>query len=263
MSVACFDLGVSRHAHRHRDLERQVLARLRRLERSIGDDLERLRIDASATKAAVARVAGVDRTFYGRMESGEAHPSLESLVAAATAMGAEVSIRLYPGRGPRLTDRHSARMIEVILRALAPVWQPHLEVGVVRPVRGFIDAVFERRDKPLLVVAECESMLPRLEQQIRRAADKAQAVISSDLVGPGRHPDVSRLLILRSTERTRVLARTFEATLRAAYPARTRDAVESLRTGSPWPGNAVIWMRIEGQRVDLLEGPPRGVALGR
>jgi DNA-binding XRE family transcriptional regulator len=254
---------VPRDIPRDRQIERQVQARLRRLERTIGEDLERLRIDTAATKAEVARIAGLDRTFYGRVESGRAHPSLESVIAVATAMGADLSVRLYPGRGPRLTDRHAARMVEVILQDLAPVWRPHLEVGVLRPVRGFIDVVFERRDHPLLVVTEFESWLPRLEQQIRWAAEKADAVASSDLVGPGPAPPVSRLLVLRSTERTRSLARTFEATLRAAYPARTRDATDSLRTGSEWPGHAIIWIRIDGDRVDILEGPPRGVRVGR
>jgi DNA-binding XRE family transcriptional regulator len=254
---------VPRDIARDRRIERQVSARLRRLERSVGHDLERLRMDAAATKAEVARIAGIDRSFYGRMESGDAHPSLESVIAVATAMGADVSVRLYPGRGPRLTDRHSARMIEAALQGLAPVWLPHLEVGVVRPVRGFIDAVFERRDQSLFVITEFESSLPRLEQQIRWAAEKAGAITSSDLVGPGLPPQVSRLLVLRSTETTRSVARTFETTLRTAYPAPSRDALDSLRTGSRWPGDAIIWVRIEGDVVDLLYGPPRGVRVGR
>ena len=252
-----------RDVPRDRQTARIVISRLRRLERSIGDDLERLRIDASASKADIARAAGVDRTFYGRIEAGSAHPSLESLVAIATALGADLSIRLYAGRGPRLTDRHAARMIENTIRQLAPVWRPHLEVHVTRPVRGFIDAVFERRDQPLFVVTEFESMLPRLEQQIRWAAEKAAALASTDLIFPGPPPNISRLLVLRSTERTRALARAFESTLRAAYPCSTTEAVESLRTGSPWPGGAIVWMRIEGDTVELLDGPPRGVRVGR
>lgn len=244
-------------------MERDIRARMRRLERTLGDDLERLRIDVAATKADVARAAGIDRTFYGRIEAGMAHPSLDSLVAIATAMGADLRIRLFPGRGPRLTDRHQARMIEVTIRELAQVWRPHLEVPVVRPVRGFIDAVFERRDHPVFVVAEFESTLPRLEQQIRWANEKAMALSSSDLVGPGPSPTVSRLLVLRSTERTRSLARRFESALRTAYPAVTRDAVESLRTGTRWPGDSIVWVRIDGDEVELLDGPPRGVRLGR
>ena len=47
-----------------------VSGRLRRLGRTLGDDIERIRIDTSATKAEVARVAGIGRTFYGRIEAG-------------------------------------------------------------------------------------------------------------------------------------------------------------------------------------------------
>ena len=79
---------------RERRVEREVQARLRRLERSIGNDLERLRIDTGVSKAAVAREAGVDRTFYGRIEAGSAHASLESLVAVAIAMGADEGVLL-------------------------------------------------------------------------------------------------------------------------------------------------------------------------
>jgi transcriptional regulator with XRE-family HTH domain len=248
---------------RRPSIEREVQRRLRLVARSIGDDVQRIRIGAAASQAIVSSEAGIDRSHMTRIEAGSARPSLETLIAIATALGADVSIRLYPGSGPRLIDRHSARMIEVLLRELAPVWQPHLEVGVFRPVRGFIDTVLERRDTDLLVVAEFESALPRLEQQIRWAAGKAAAIGSSDLVGAGPEPRVSKLLVLRSTEATRSLARTFEMTLQAAYPASTRDAVLSLRTGSRWPGDAVIWVRIDGDRVELLDGPPRGVGLGR
>jgi transcriptional regulator with XRE-family HTH domain len=244
-------------------VDRAIQRRLRDLARSIGADIARIRTEIGASQAAVGREAGIDRSHVTRIEAGRAHPSLESLIAIATAMGADVSVRLYPGRGPKLADRHSARMIECTLRELAPIWTPHLEVRVDRPVRGYIDVVFERRDRPLLVATEYESMLPRLEQQIRWAAEKAAAVASSDLVGPGPPPAISKLLVLRSTERTRALARTFDSILETAYPARTRDAVDSLRTGSSWPGAAVVWIRIEGDHVELLDGPPRRVGVGR
>lgn len=252
-----------RDIDRGRAIEREVRSRLRRLERRVGEDALRLRTDAGTTKARVASVAGVDRTFLGRIESGDAHPSLETLVAIATAMGAEVSIRLYAGSGPRLTDRHQARMEEAVLRRLAPVWRPHLEVPVWRPARGVADGVFERLDTPLLVVAEFMSTIPRLEQQLRWSAEKAASIASSELVGDGPVPPVSRLLVLRSTAATRDVTRRFELTLRTAYPARAADAIKSLTVGAAWPGDAIVWVRIDGDDVDLMDGPPRGVTLGR
>jgi transcriptional regulator with XRE-family HTH domain len=242
---------------RSRTMQRTVEAQLDRVVRRLADDLSRTRSDAGATMTAVAERAGLHRAQIGRIERAKTRPSLETLVACATALGAEVSIRIYTGRGPRLTDRHQARMVECLLREIHPLWRARLEVPVPRPVRGVVDAVLTRRDAPLLVIGEFQSTLPRLEQQLRWMAEKADALASAEGVL------ASRLLVLRSTEATRSIAREFESTLRVAYPARTRDATESLRRGEPWPGDSIIWIRIDGDRVDLLDGPPRGVALGR
>lgn len=113
------------------------------------------------------------------------------------------------------------------------------------------------------MIAEFMSTITRLEQQLRWSAEKAASIGSSDLVTDGAVPAISRLLVLRSTFATRRIASQFEATLRTAYPARSRDAVRSLTEGGPWPGDAIIWVRIEGDVVELLDGAPRGVAVGR
>jgi len=236
---------------------------MRALRRSIGVDIERMRTDAATTLANLASVAGIDRSFVGRVEAGLANPSLETLTALAVALGADLTVRFYPGSGPRLTDRHQSRMIETVLRRLAPCWRPHVEVPVSRPFRGVIDLVLERSTERLLIVSEAYSAIARLEQQVRWSADKAASIASSRIVTPGEDWTTSRLLILRSTAANRDLARSFEATLRAAYPARTRDAVSALADGEPWPGDAIVWIRIDGDRTELMGGPPRGVSLGR
>jgi transcriptional regulator with XRE-family HTH domain len=242
---------------------REAERRLRALRRSIGTDVARLRTDAPSSISHLAHTAGIDRTYVGRIEAGDAKPSLEVLVALAIALGADLSVRFYPGTGPRLTDRHQARMIEAVLRRLTPDWTPHLEVAVSRPSRGVIDIVRERPTHGLLVVGEAYSAVARLEQQIRWSSEKAASIASSNLVVPGPAWTVSRLLILRSTASNRDLARSFTATLQAAYPARSNDAVAALVEGREWPGDAIVWVRIEGERVELLDGSPRGVPVGR
>jgi transcriptional regulator with XRE-family HTH domain len=243
-------------------IDRTIKRRHRETVRSFGQDALRLRTDAGATQGQVSDLAGIDRSHYSRIEAGTANASVETLVAISAALGADISVRLYPGTGPRLTDRHQARMVETLLRSLSDDWRPHVEVPVSRPARGVIDVVLERRASRLLVATEAYSELRRLEQQIRWSADKASSLGSSDLVGPGYEFTPSRLLVLRSTATTRQLAREFEATLRAAYPARTADVVAAIRDGAEWPGPGIVWIRIEGDRVELLDGPPRGVPLG-
>lgn len=252
-----------RDVPRAREVQRQVGARVRRLQRTLGDDLGRLRIDAGASQAAVARAAGVDRSFYGRIERGIAHPSLETLIALAAVLGGDVSLRIYGGSGHRLTDRHQARMVEALVASLGAIWRAHLEVPVWRPVRGVIDAVLARPDDPRLIIGEIQSTLPRLEQSLRWFAEKCDSIGSADLVGDRPTPPTSRLLVLRSTAATREIARRFESTLCIAYPASTAAAVRALTQGGPWPGDAIVWVRIEGDAVELLAGPPRGVSVGR
>jgi hypothetical protein len=154
-------------------------------------------------------------------------------------------------------------MIEAVLRSLAPVWTPHVEVPVQRPVRGVIDLVLEHREDGLFVATEAYSDIGRLEQQVRWSMEKASALARSDLATRGPEALVSRMLILRSTQATRDLARRFEATLSVAYPARTSELISSLRNGTAWPGAGIAWIRIKGERVELLDRPPRNVRLGR
>jgi hypothetical protein len=98
---------------------------------------------------------------------------------------------------------------------------------------------------------EVHSDLRRVEQQLRWAAEKSDALPSSRIwavVTPagGLTPPVSRLLVLRSTARTRSLAREFRATLAAAYPADPGDVLEGLADAAvPWPGNGLLWSRVE------------------
>lgn len=244
-------------------IERAVRHRHRETIRLVGRDLRRIRTDSGATQGQVSSLAGVDRSHYSRIEAGMANASVETLIAISTALGADLAIRLYPGSGPRLTDRHQARMVEALLRSLGSDWRPHVEVPVSRPARGVIDVVLERPAMRLLVATEAYSELRRLEQQIRWSADKAASLVSSQLVHNRFEPAVSTLLVLRSTATTRQLARQFEATLHAAYPASTSNVLAALRDGAEWPGPGIIWIRIEGERVDILDGPPRGVPVGR
>jgi transcriptional regulator with XRE-family HTH domain len=249
--------------HRRPGIERRAVQQVRNLSRSLGRDLLQLRNDAGATHGRVAALAGIDRSHYSRIEAGTAMPSLDALASIATALGADVSIRLFAGAGPRLTDRHQARMVETLIRSLDQVWRPHVEVPVTRPVRGVIDVVLEHRVSGLLVATEVYSDLRRLEQEIRWSMEKAASLGSSTLVRAGSEPAVSTLLVLRSTATMRRLAREFESTLRVAYPARTTDALSSISSGHAWPGPSIIWIRIDAERVAMLHGPPRNVRLGR
>lgn len=94
---------------------------------------------------------------------------------------------------------------------------------------------------------------------MRRAAEKTEAVrVQADPAAT-----VSTLLLVRSTTSTRAVVSTYSSTFAAAFPARSADAVEALAGNAAWPGAAIVWSRFELGRAAILDGPPRGVRVGR
>ena len=239
---------------------REVGRRRRDLCRAIGTQVRALREDAGLSQAAVARAAGIDRAHLSRLEQGNTGVSLDVLVSLGGVLGAELGVRLFPGAGPRVRDRFQAPIVEALLRLLGPGWLARPEVPIREPVRGVIDLVLESDDGSTLIACEVQSELRRLEQLIRWSALKAQGLGAAR----GRADEPSTLLIIRSTVATRDVARQFERTLGAAYPAAAADAYRSLTSdGSAWPGSAILWARVDAGRPTILERPPRGVAIGR
>jgi transcriptional regulator with XRE-family HTH domain len=249
------------------ELQRHIRQRQEDFRRALADELRRVVETEGLSLRAIARAVGVDSSQLSRVLRGKEGISHEALVAVATGLGHDVSLRLFESSGPRIRDRLQARMIEALLGITHRRWLPRLEVGVYRPVRGVIDLVLQDRETWDLVAAEAHSQLRSVELQMRRAGEKADALPSATgypwspvpIV-----PTIGRLLLLRSTSATHELVRTLPATFRAAYPDSTEAAVDALRTGSkPWPGSAVVWVHIDGAATRVLEGTPRAVRLGR
>ena len=225
-----------------------------------------MRLDAGITLTRLAEIVGVHRSHLARIEAGTATASLDLLTAIGIAFGADLSFRYFSGAGPRLHDRFQAPMLEAVVAALDPRWGVELEVPVTRPSRGVIDLVLRDRSSPVVVAAEVQSEIRRLEQHIRWTTEKADGLRERLTIDglPQAGLVLSRLLILRSTVATRELARRFGSTLSSAYPARTEDVVAALTTpASPWPGAGILWVRLEGSKVSVLGHPPRRVTVGR
>ena len=228
-------------------------------------EIDRQRRDAGLSISALARGSGVSQAHISQVLAGDREPSLAVLTALTEALGADLSIRVFPGTGPKLRDGIQARIVEQLAREAAPAWRRSIEVPVSRPARGYIDVVFDDPAQGVIIATEVQSRMDRLEQQVRWAQDKAQSLPSAELWRflPS-NPTISRLLVLRSTVATRELARRFRATLESAYPARAADLHRALIAGvGPWPGAGILWADVRGDVVRILNRPPRGVDLGR
>ena len=239
---------------------RALQLRRREVFRSLGTDMRRMRDDAGRSQAEIARAAGVSQGHLSAIEAGNAEPSVEALLAVATALGADLSVRLFPNTGPRIRDHLQMAMSEALLGALHPRWLATPEVPVYRPVRGVIDLVLADRVGPALIATELQSQLRRVEQQLRWSIQKADALAA---MPEYQTRTTSRLLVVRNTAAMREVVRSAAATFAAAYPGRAITALESLRGEAPWPGAAVIWAIVERGQARLMDGPPRGISVDR
>jgi transcriptional regulator with XRE-family HTH domain len=221
------------------------------------EDLERLAADAGISQQVLGAAAGVSQGFVSRILAGKTSPSMATLARLAVPLGADLSIRLYPNTGPTIRDRHQARILEAVLELLGSSWRAHTEVNVWKPVRGAIDAVLHHSRAGLVVATEIESDLRRIEQTIRWSREKADALASWSewprLLGPGGEaPRVAQLLLVRRTRANQRAAREFARQLAIPYPAHPEDALAALAGDRPWAGSALVWARIDVDRVRLL-----------
>ncbi len=219
-----------------------------------------MREDAGRSQAAIAREASINQAYLSRIEAGVAAPSVEVLMAIAAALGCDLSVRMFPGTGPRIRDRIQVAMSEALIASLHPRWRIQPEVPVYRPVRGVIDVVLADASAHVAVPTELQSELRRVEQQIRWSVQKADALAAMPELA-GEH--VSRLLVVRNTAAMRETVRAAARTLSPAYPAKVADVIASLTADRPWPGAAMLWANVEGGQARILDGPPRGVTVGR
>jgi uncharacterized membrane protein len=124
-----------------------------------------------------------------------------------------------------------------------------------------IDLVLVDRESPTAVACESHGELRRLEEQLRWANEKADALAELPEFG-GRA--ICRLLRLRDCAAMRELVQAVPDLFRAAYPGSARDAVEALVVGrGSLPSASLLWVDVRGSTTRVVARPPRGVTVGR
>jgi transcriptional regulator with XRE-family HTH domain len=246
-------------------IERSAARHARETRTRLATDLRMVREDACLSLSRLASVSGLAKSYVHAIESGRIEPSWDAVSRLATVLGGVLWVRYYPGTGPLVRDHIQAAIISAFLGILDERWRPRPEVAVYRPVRGVIDLVLDSADDHITIACEAQSELRRLEQQIRWSRAKADALWASHDLGSagGGSIRVGRLLLLRSTPRTRAAVAEYADLVAAAYPASTIDAYHALIGNGQWPGDALLWCRVDGGRATVLERPPRGIPVGR
>ena len=222
--------------------------------------VSRLRIDAGVRPAALAEAAGISRSHLSEIEAGLTVPSLDVLARLAAVLGADLSIRTFPGTGPLIRDHLQVAMVEALLRSIHRSWRPRLEVVLPGPARGYADLMLHDPARGQAVEVELHSQLRRVEQQLRWSQAKADALATTLPAGT----EVSRLLVLRSTTANRQLVAADSLLFGTAYPSRIADALSALGDATArWPGDVLLWATVDHGEARILTRPPRGIRVGR
>jgi transcriptional regulator with XRE-family HTH domain len=225
------------------------------IRHDLAEHLQRLADDAGMTVAALAAGSGLAPSYVARILADKTKPTVQTYLRLGAVLGADFSARFFPTTGPQVRDRHQGRIMEVILQERHARWDPFTEVRVHKPDRGWIDHALHDPKEHVLVAGEIQSELNRVEQLVRWQQAKAASLPSWEgWPQLGDEPTISSLLVVRRTKASRAAAQEFERQLRVAYPAHPDDALAALRGTAPWPGPAMVWAVIEGQRTRLIPG---------
>jgi transcriptional regulator with XRE-family HTH domain len=248
-----------------RAIQRLIASRRSDLRGRLAKELLAARSSSGLSQRDLASEAGVDRRWIAKAEAGKANLTVDALSALATVLGTEASIRLFEATGPRLRDHVQVRLLAALLARANPRWTRRLEVPVYRPSRGVIDLLLVEQAARQVVSTEAHSVIESAERQLRWAALKTDALPSADGFPWGaRDPSMRRLLVLRSTAEMRDTVNAASAVFGAAYPGATRRATAVLAGAEGiLEADTIVWVEVRGDASRLLDGPPRGVEVGR
>lgn len=228
------DSDVDRHSRRVVEREARRLARLDGTR--LGQELRELRLGLGVSQAAVARVVGVSRSVLSELERGEPTVGLEIRRRAAITLGADLRLSVYPGAQPMLHDAGHARIIERLLARRHRRWKADLETRVPGSGRASTDV---RLSCPgTIVLIEVETHIRRWEATLRHCFEKRDAV----QVAVGPDVNVFVALCLPPTRHHRRLVAELGESVRTAFPTSPDLLRESLETGTPWPGDGILWI---------------------
>lgn len=219
-----------------------------------------IRRRAGLTQRDVAAISGVPRMDIIRIEAGEAGiVRLDRARRVFAAVGGRARLALWweGASADRIIDERHAALVE---RALAVFhrrgWDAAVEVSFsVFGERGSIDILGARRSVGAIAVCEVKSDLPSIEETNRTLDMKVRLgpQIARDRFG-WRPTFIGRLLIVAESSTNRRLVESHAETMASAYPARSRDVREWLR--SPVRPLQGIWFLSEVPTRDRVP-PPR------
>lgn len=193
---------------------------------NLGRELRTARVSHGLSQRAVGAASRVEQAEVSRIEAGRRPgATIRTLARLATAVGLELSVRLYPGGQP-IRDKAHIALLARFRKTVGESWTWVAEVPL--PIPGDKRA-WDRvlRGVGIVVGVEAETRPTDLQEVQRRIALKK------------RDAQVDRVaLVLADTDWNRRLVRLND--LEGAFPIQSKVALKLLAEGRDPGGDAVI-----------------------
>jgi hypothetical protein len=186
------------------------------------------------TRIAASSRAGIARSTWDRVESGDPHITLANLVAATDAVGLDLVCQLYPGRGPTLRDSGQLAIAQWLSGIASSAWRISLEEPAGEHGEA-IDMVLWGPTE--IVAAEIERHAVDWQAQSRRAG------IKRDWLAEHHARPIRLVIIVSDTKANRAALTPFEGIIRVGFPAGSRAVLRSVRSGDPLLADGLCWVR--------------------
>ena len=211
-----------------------AMARARKQAESIGSEILMARATEGLSRLQASRSAGVSPDTQRRVEHGDPSVQLDTLCAVGAAVGIDVVVRGYPGRSLTLRDSGQLALTQSLSAIADPSWHPELEVPAGIHGEAADLAFFGANE---ILHCEIDRLILDLQAQHRRNARKR------DYLDERHQRPVRLVMVVEDTVRNRRVLASHLDFLSVALPARSREILNSLRTGQPLGRDGLLWLR--------------------
>jgi transcriptional regulator with XRE-family HTH domain len=202
------------------------------LRRRLGTELRTARIAGGMTQRRLAALAGVSQAFVSMVECGRRAAEWSTACALASAVGHDLSLKLFPSDGVRIRDSGHVGLVQGIVAQADRSWHPQIEVPVAPGDRRAADLVL-RGEREVLHI-EVERFVVDFQAQLR-AAQLKRAQLAGHLGRP-----VRLVMAVAGTRRNRTILRNLRTVLDAALPRTSVEVRRSILTGAPLGADGVL-----------------------
>lgn len=215
-------------------LGRQGRRRASDLLSRFGTELRVARRAAGLTHKQVARLVGVSQPFVSLVELGLRRPDWPTACAMSLAVGHDLSVRVYQGRGVALRDSGQFTAVQLLVSQAHASWHPRIEHPVSR-------SSADRRAADLVLIGatevihvEVERGLVDFQAQVR-ACQLKRAALAELLDRP-----VRLVVAVPGTRRMREKVAALQPGLGVALPLPSAAVWRSIRSGTALNGDGLL-----------------------